>query len=335
MVHGAPGAGGVATVVRSLTAGLLHKGWHVTHAPASPMRWRTLLAMAKDSQVLLATHNFRAAYVAWLVGAVLRKPVVVWVHGPLNEVLEEAKASQLKRRWLRLFYQRRALHFAFVSDASRQSFNRFLGAQHPPKPGHQSIIANAVEPHTKPPQPTSRESQDDRVRIGYVGRLSPEKDPHLLIDLMHALPPQFHLTVLGDGPMRQELQAAAAPLIAEGRITWMGHRPDSAGFYATQDLTVLTSRYEGCPMAALESLAAGVPCFGVPIPALQEMFQHDAPYLLARDRTARALAEAIQAGLERPRALVQRDLNAVLTHYRHSDFVERWHQLLAQAAAPW
>ncbi len=46
-------------------------------------------------------------------------------------------------------------------------------------------------------------------------------------------------------------------------------------------------------MAVLESLAAGVPCVGVPIPALREMLGSHMPYALAEDHSGSALAQAV------------------------------------------
>lgn len=330
MIHGAPGAGGVATVVQSLADGLLQRGCQITHGPSSLAGWRLLLSAARQSQVLLATHNFRAAYVGWVMGALLRKPVVVWVHGPLSEVLEQAGASPGKRQWLRWFY-RRAVHFVFVSESSKRSFERFMQGL-PLQCKSATVIANALVPRSETGPSSRKNGNDGIVRIGYVGRLSPEKNPHLLIDLMRALPAHFQLTVLGDGPLRDQLETASTDLADSGRIRFLGHQADSAAFYGTQDLTVLTSRYEGCPMAVLESLQADVPCVGVPIPSLEEMLQDSAPYLLAKDGTADALAAAVVAVLERPRPQVAQDLQKTLVRYRHSDFVERWHQLLTHAA---
>ena len=278
---------------------------------------------------MLATHNFRPAYVAWALGVLLRKPVVVWFHGPLSEVLAQAGTSPSKRQWLRWFY-RRAVHLVFVSNSSKRSFELFMQGL-PMQCQSEAVIVNALPPRaaTAPPSPRV----DGTVHVGYVGRLSPEKNPHLLIEMMRALPARFRLTLLGDGPLRDELEAASCDLAQAGRIRFLGYQQDSAEFYATQDLTVMTSLYEGCPMVMLESLHAGVPCVGVPIPSLQEMTQEHAPYLMAKDNTASALADAVFATLNYPSQQRTLDLQRILTRYRHPDFVLRWHELLINAAA--
>lgn len=330
MIQGATGAGGVATVVKSLANGLMQQGCHVGQCASSPSEWRLLLSVARRSDVLLATHNFREAYVACAIGALLRKPVVVWFHGPLSEVLAQARAGFAKRLWLRWFY-RCAAYFVFVSASSSQSFAQFMQGTAFRSKGL-TVIPNALPPiaHPKAPLPPKL---DGIVRIGYVGRLSPEKNPHLLIGMLRALPSRFQLTVVGDGPLRSDLEAASADLAQANRIRFLGHRSDIAAFYGTQDLTVLTSLYEGCAMAVLESLQAGVPCVAVPIPSLQEMLQEHAPYLLAETSTAAALAHAVEATLQHPAAELVQDLQKVMGHYQYSDFLQRWHTLLKSTVA--
>jgi glycosyltransferase involved in cell wall biosynthesis len=93
-------------------------------------------------------------------------------------------------------------------------------------------------------------------------------------------------------------------------------------------MTLLASRYEGCPMTLLESLAMGVPCVGLPIPALQEVLATDAPYLLARDASAQALADAVLAVWAMPREQVQADMARVLSRYQVGNFVQSWEKVL-------
>jgi glycosyltransferase involved in cell wall biosynthesis len=85
-------------------------------------------------------------------------------------------------------------------------------------------------------------------------------------------------------------------------------------------------------MTLLESFTMGVPCVGLPIAALQEVVGADAPYLLARDASAQALADAVQALWAMPREQVQADMARVLSRHRVPDFVRSWQTVLQQAA---
>ncbi len=288
-----------------------------------------LLAAARRSDVLLAAHNFRPAYVAWALGLATRRRAVVWVHGPVDTVLEQAHAGAGKQAWLRWLYGR-VSHCVFVSGASQAAFQRFMRGGSRKSPVLR-VVHNPA-PSSAPAQPAPAMKRHGPVRMGYMGRLSAEKNPQLLLETLRRLPPEFHLSLAGDGPLRGDLEATSKDLQQAGRLRWLGHVEDSAGFCREQDLTLLASRYEGCPMAALESLSMGVPCVGVPIPALQEMLQDHAPYLLARESSAQALADAVLATLRRPAAIVQADLQRVLEQYRHADFLAGWQSVLREAS---
>lgn len=94
-------------------------------------------------------------------------------------------------------------------------------------------------------------------RFLYVGRLSPEKNLSFLLRAF-ALPSMvdFHLTLVGDGPARSELQS-----IAGRNITFMGHVPNGQlhVVYAANDVFVLPSLSEPWGLVVEEALYCGLP----------------------------------------------------------------------------
>lgn len=318
--------GGVSTIAGTLRDGLVGEGWRVAAAPVRGARWMALLAAARHCDVILAAHNFLPAYAAWVLGRTLRKPVVVWFHGPLAEVLLQARASATKRRWLAWLY-RRLPSLVFVSEASRRSFDTFLD-----RPANAAGVSTVI-PNAVPSQPFAQPDRSaDQVELAYVGRLSAEKDPLLLLDVLRLLPAQYRLTMLGDGPLRTDISRAGADLVAAGRLVLAGARPFGPGLYRPWHLTVLASRYEGCPMSLLESFAFGVPCAAVPIDAVTELLKDAAPTQLAHERSAAGLAEAVRRVAQAPRAQLQSEMARVLERHRPADFLRRWQQVLVQAA---
>lgn len=235
--------GGVTTIASSLAQGLRQRGWPVTETVVRGSRWIALWAAARRCDVILASHNFAPAYVAWLLGVLGRKPTIVWVHGPVSEVLDHADASWLKRRWLAWLY-RRLHHCVFVSHASRDSFKRFLGGSTAKsESGASVVIGNAVV--LGPTAPARPLASGTAVELAYVGRLSPEKQPQVLLDMLRRLPARFRLALVGDGPSRPEVEQAGADLLAAGRLRLLGFQPAGSSLYSPWDLTVLASRYEG------------------------------------------------------------------------------------------
>jgi len=197
------------------------------------------------------------------------------------------------------------------------------------------IILNAVAPmhqaeDTSPPS----NAVPTNPQLAYIGRFSQEKQPYLLLDMLRLLPARFHLTLIGDGPLADPLRQAGADLLACARLTLVGPQAHGPRMYAPWHLTLLASRYEGCPMSLLESFSAGVPCVGFPIAALQEIVGEDAPYLLAHDHSAQALTDAVQNILARPRSQVQADMARILSRHQLKDFIQSWQTVLLQMTMP-
>ncbi len=99
----------------------------------------------------------------------------------------------------------------------------------------------------------------------YVGRLSPEKNIDILVDMMEILAAdssvEHHLVFAGDGPRAAWLKDAAGRR-ARGRIHFLGHfanREDLADLYANCDALVHPNPREPFGIAPLEAMASGLP----------------------------------------------------------------------------
>ena len=100
-------------------------------------------------------------------------------------------------------------------------------------------------------------------RATCVGRLEWEKGIDRLIDIwlsVHNTHPDWVLDIYGQGMLQDELQQKIIAANAGTYIHLKGSSPDIMYEYLNCSLLVLTSRYEGFPMALLEAMACGVPC---------------------------------------------------------------------------
>jgi glycosyltransferase involved in cell wall biosynthesis len=170
----------------------------------------------------------------------------------------------------------------------------------------------------------------EAVALGFVGRLSPEKQPLHLLPMLRLLPDAYQLHVVGDGELMGAMRSAGQDLLAQGRLHLHGQQTVTAQTYRAWRATVLCSRYEGYPMTALESLACGVPCVSPPIPAMQEMLGAQAPLWLARDDSPAALAEAVQRCLAQALADRQAAIDRLQDQHRLETFVQAWDELLSR-----
>lgn len=116
--------------------------------------------------------------------------------------------------------------------------------------------------------PTASAARDPR-RCVYVGRLSWEKGVDRLLDAI-AKVPELSLDVVGDGPLRGDLERRAAALGLDGRVRFLGWMDDTAPVLAAAALAVSSSRKEGLGLAVLEALEAGVPVIATDIPGSRE-----------------------------------------------------------------
>lgn len=100
--------------------------------------------------------------------------------------------------------------------------------------------------------------------LGHVGRLVPEKNHGLLIDLAAEVcrrRPKAYLLLVGDGPLRQQLELQVRSLGLAERVVFTGFRNDiSEILQGAVDLFLFPSKYESAGMAVVEAQAAGLPC---------------------------------------------------------------------------
>jgi glycosyltransferase involved in cell wall biosynthesis len=117
-----------------------------------------------------------------------------------------------------------------------------------------------------------------------LGALAWEKDPleHLEVTapLLRARPRAVHLFA-GDGPLRAELEEAAAGHGLRDRVVALGSRGDVGDLLAASDLLLFTSRTEGMPASVIEAGMAGLPVAGVALSGVPEVVEHGVTGLLA------------------------------------------------------
>lgn len=115
------------------------------------------------------------------------------------------------------------------------------------------------------------------IKLMFVGRLSPEKG--LLSFLKNWFKfsenNHFHLTVLGDGPERNEAEAFVRDHQLEAQVIFHGFIKDPSNYFAAPDVLIMPSLREGLPMTLIEALASGVPVVANNVGAISSMVTHN------------------------------------------------------------
>lgn len=290
-----PGFGGVLRHVEGLVAGQLARGCEVSLAYSSRRPSERLIPLVKrvrhaggavlDMQVgnapcpadLKATRNlYRLAAGADVIHAhsskagALARPVARLLGKPC--FYTPNAYFGMGRRGMKSFLfnlvERLLAGQATTINVSPEEldFARLLGV----RTSRQVLIPNGVDcdyftPVSQEEKALARRHLGlprDAVVLGSLGRLTFQKDPETLywsFARFAARNPQARLLHLGEG----ELAGALAEILARenmaGRVLRLESLADPRPFYAALDGFVLTSRYEGLPISALEALACNLP----------------------------------------------------------------------------
>jgi L-malate glycosyltransferase len=151
------------------------------------------------------------------------------------------------------------------------------------------IIENGIEvDRYGPPADKALAKEDvgldpDRRYIIHVARHHPVKDqPTLLKGFAAAMPhlPRVDLLMVGDGPLRGELESLAVELRIPERVKFLGIRNDIPDLMRAADVFVLTSLSEAASLTLLEAMASGLPAVVTNVGGNPEIVRHEREGLL-------------------------------------------------------
>ncbi len=145
-------------------------------------------------------------------------------------------------------------------------------------------------------------SADVKV-IVWVGRLTPIKQPDVFLraaQLIKLRYPQVVFLVVGDGELRDEVESMAHDLEMANHIRFLGWRGDLARIYAASDLSLLTSRNEGTPVAIIEAMAAGLPSVSPNVGGVRDVVTDPSIGIVVPEGSPESLAVAACTLLDSP-----------------------------------
>jgi len=146
--------------------------------------------------------------------------------------------------------------------------------------------------------PVAREAGRDVFEILCVGRLTPAKGQHLLIDAVDRLVRQgrrVRLRLVGGGADEASLRVCAARIARPEAVVFEGPvNQDRIGeFYGRADAFCLPSFAEGLPVVLMEAMAMGIPAVSTYIAGIPELIRDGVDGLLAPAGDVEALVEAL------------------------------------------
>jgi glycosyltransferase involved in cell wall biosynthesis len=105
--------------------------------------------------------------------------------------------------------------------------------------------------------------------------------------------PAASLAVLGEGPLRPELERVAHEAGVADRVSFAGARSDARAIVGAADALVITSHWEGLPLVALEGLTAGVPVVATAVRGVAELLTDGVDSVLVAPDHAAAVADGL------------------------------------------
>lgn len=140
----------------------------------------------------------------------------------------------------------------------------------------------------------------DALVIGSVANFTPKKDHAALIAAVAAIRddhPDVRLVLIGSGPLEDTLRRDVSARLLDDTVLFAGSRDDVADVLPAFDLFVLSSRFEGLPIALLEAMAAGVPPVATAVGGVSEVVTDEVDGLLVPPEAPDALAATLRRAL--------------------------------------
>jgi glycosyltransferase involved in cell wall biosynthesis len=199
-------------------------------------------------------------------------------------------------------------------------------------------VVNGVDTGVFAPVPGSVPRQGRRRRLVVPRRLFPKNGVEFFVRALPAIlaAADVDVIVIGDGPERERLEGLAASLGVAARVDFLGARlhAEMPALLSSADLAVFPSLVEATSVAALESMACGLPVAASAVGGLPEIIDDDVGGLFAPG-DPEALAARVLDLLSSPDGLRERGTAArdrVVARWSNERLVDRHLNVYRQLA---
>jgi glycosyltransferase involved in cell wall biosynthesis len=215
-----------------------------------------------------------------------RVPIVIGSHRQLGDLMTSAqfRAQAAAFRWCD----------AVVCN-SQAAADRLIATGI--APSKLAIVGNALAAEAFTPAPAALPKRSGVVRVGMVARMNHGYKNHSgflrIAAQIHQRMPHVEFLLVGDGPLRPELEREAASLGLGASAIFLGDRQDMPAVLASMDVAVLTSDSESLSNVILEAMAAGLPVVAFSVGGNVELLNHQQGALIPAGNEA-AFADAVE-----------------------------------------
>jgi glycosyltransferase involved in cell wall biosynthesis len=306
-----------------------------------PLTFPALQRIVRDKRIdILHMHGYGATTFGRAVAAIGRVPTILHEHANLTDTPWFQKAAD------RVFEP-----FTDIAIAVSKSTADFVvhARQIPVSKVKVVYLGVPLEEFSRPRSSSeiAEARQELGIRpeefaVGTITRLHDSKGNSYLVDAAARVlseRPTVRFFLVGEGPLRADLEAQAARLRLGDRFVFAGFRKDVARTLSAFDLCVFPSLWEGTPLTVFETLAMGKPIVSTDADGLMDVLTADIDAVIVPKRDSDALARKIVWALEHPAERTRLGAGARLKSARYdiTAFVrkmERLYTLMHQVSRP-
>lgn len=213
----------------------------------------------REKPDLIHAHDMRASFVAALCCGSI--PVVSHIH---NNAFDSRGISPKSIAYI--LAAAKAKHILWVSQSAYEGY-----AFHSLFKKKSRVLYNIIDTKQVYAKLESDENTYDYDMI-FVGRLTYPKDPQRLMQLcalLKARKPDVKVAIVGSGELEGETKSLWESLGLQDNVEFLGFRSNPMKMIQCSKAMILTSRWEGTPMCALEAMALGTPVVSTPTDGLK------------------------------------------------------------------
>lgn len=238
------------------------------------------LCLFKNIDIIMGIQFVMHGVYAAIAGILFRKPVI-------QNMIESEK--KVYRNWL----FRTSIRRADIIITRGNKTKKFL-VEHGFDWAKIVYVPNVFD-FDRIPLPENRDKIYDLI---YVGSFTPSKRIDILLDSIKLVKQKYGLetirvVVLGEGPLKKKIIAYRDNYDLKKNIIFAGFQKDVSLYLNKSKIFIMTSEYEGLPMAMIEAMSCGLPCIMPDVGNITTVAIHNYNSLIVPPCDADAFAESI------------------------------------------
>lgn len=238
---------------------------NITFVPISELSISEVKRVISEQKPdLIHAHDRSACVIAALASGNI--PVVAHMHVNNNKGF-----SLFLKNTIWTLFSRKYRHIFWVSDSAYEQFQfkKLLKSK-------SSVLYNVID-RMALIEKAMADDNSYNYDIVYVGRLSYQKNPERLMEVLHSVVQKnsnIQVAIVGDGEFSEYVSDFISDNKLENNVHYLGYRNNPLKIIANAKVMIMTSRFEGTPMVALEAQCLGVPVVSTPVDGMKAIIKN-------------------------------------------------------------